>query len=146
MNNVGVEGYYETGICKKIWQYHQPFATSPPSVAYDWAEGQETASPAIWYDANIDRRLKALESEIAEVKKMARQILNLMEDEAEVMEAREISFENAKEEIARYFIEHDGQRIDCGDLMEELNIAPGLIMRVCDKLEEEKKIASVDQR
>ncbi|MCF8083008.1 MAG: hypothetical protein K9M96_07930 [Deltaproteobacteria bacterium] len=128
----------------KAWPHHLPFATSSMLASTDWVEGRETVSAAVWYDANMDRRLKVIESELAEVKEMANRILDLLEDDADVIEARDISFEDAEEEIARYFRDHHGENIDCGDLMEDLNIAPGIIMKVCEKLEEENKIASVD--
>ncbi|MDZ7696949.1 MAG: hypothetical protein U5R49_08540 [Deltaproteobacteria bacterium] len=141
MKGINVDAYYGT---VKAWPHHLPFATSSVLASTDWVEGRETVSAAVWYDSNIDHRLNAIENELAEVKSMAKRILSLLEDDDDVLEARDISFEDAKEEVARYFRSHDGENIDCGDLMEDLNIAPGIIMKVCEKLQEEKKIAPVD--
>ncbi len=60
------------------------------------------------------------------------------------IEPEEMTLEEAKSRIERYFSDHHGENIDYGDLMENLNIYLPLIVEACEELEREGKIAKVD--
>jgi len=46
----------------------------------------------------------------------------------------------AKDEIARYFLENDGREIGYEELIERLGIDPLTVVQACDELEKEGKI------
>ena len=57
---------------------------------------------------------------------------------------KDITFKKAKEKIGQYFLDHHGENIDYGDLMDILNIHLPLIVDVCAELESEGKIAGIN--
>lgn len=56
----------------------------------------------------------------------------------------DITFEEAKEKVCQYFLDHHGKNIDYGDLMDALNIHLPLIVDICAELESEGKIAGIN--
>lgn len=60
------------------------------------------------------------------------------------IEPKDVTFEEAKKQIMQYFLDHHGENIDYGDLMDVLNIHLSLIVEVCAELESEGKIAAID--
>ena len=56
----------------------------------------------------------------------------------------DITFKKAKEKVGQYFLDHHGENIDYGDLMDALNIHLPLIVDVCAELESEGKIAGIN--
>lgn len=62
------------------------------------------------------------------------------EDTADIVELRDISLEEAKEEIARYFRAHDGIEIGYDELIDELRLELPLVVEACHELEKEGKI------
>ena len=57
---------------------------------------------------------------------------------------KDITFKKAKEKVGQYFLDHHGENIDYGDLMDALNIHLPLIVDVCAELESEGKIAGIN--
>jgi hypothetical protein len=55
-----------------------------------------------------------------------------------------ISLREAKKAIKAYFEEHHGEAIDYTDLMDHLEIPLPIIVKACEALEREGKIAGVD--
>ena len=60
------------------------------------------------------------------------------------IEPEETTFKDAKKKIRQYFLNHHGEDIDYGDLMDALNIHLPLIVDVCGELENEGKIVEVN--
>jgi hypothetical protein len=58
------------------------------------------------------------------------------------IEIRNISYKNAKKEIALFFKKHHGDEIDAADIEEILGIEFEMAMQICDELEKEGKIKS----
>jgi hypothetical protein len=55
----------------------------------------------------------------------------------EVLVFREISKEEAKKEIKKYFFEHKGSEISYSDLVRETNLDLRLVVNICSELEAE---------
>jgi hypothetical protein len=60
------------------------------------------------------------------------------------IEPKDMAFGEAKKQIRQYFLDHHGENIDYGDLMDALNIRLSLIVDVCEQLEMEGEIAGVN--
>jgi hypothetical protein len=60
--------------------------------------------------------------------------------DCDCVEIREIPYEQAKDEIARFFKDHDGESYYPSDLMEILGIDIDTAIHACDELESEGKI------
>ena len=56
----------------------------------------------------------------------------------------DISIEEAKIQLKSYFEAHHGEALDYGDLREALCIPLPIIVKSCEQLEREGKIAGVD--
>jgi len=85
---------------------------------------------------DLFERVVALEKELKEVK----QLLHNFIDTEDFIELRDINFGEAKEEIARYFREHDGEDIGYEELIENLRLDPKYVVQACNELAEEGKI------
>lgn len=59
---------------------------------------------------------------------------------SEIINLRDISLSQAKQEIADYFKAHDGEQIDYEDLLNSLKIDLPTIITACSELEAEGKI------
>jgi hypothetical protein len=96
------------------------------------------AGPVLVYD----RRISQLEKEVKELREMLHAACNAQNVifKEPIITVRDIPFEEAKEEIALYFREHDGYDIDIDELITELAIDPSIVVRACDSLEAEGKI------
>ena len=85
---------------------------------------------------DLFERVVALEKELKEVK----QLLHNFLDTEDFIELRDINFGESKEEIARYFREHDGEDIGYEELIENLRFDPKYVVQACNELAEEGKI------
>ncbi|HBB15468.1 MAG: hypothetical protein A3J94_05435 [Syntrophus sp. RIFOXYC2_FULL_54_9] len=101
-----------------------------------WSSAEPTAAPVLIYD----RQIAQLQKEIRELREMLTSAIQLNEPEAPMIELRDISIEQAREEIAKYFLENDGREIDIDELIENLAIDPHTVVRACKILETEGKI------
>ena len=91
----------------------------------------------------LSDRISSIENEIRELKYCLNEIVRKMEEVQGAEEAitlREVPYEKAKEEIALYFREHDGQEIGYDDLMDALHLDLKTIWLACRELEKEGKI------
>lgn len=88
---------------------------------------------------DIQKRLRNIEKQIDELKCMMQEIF-LTEKNHEGIELKNISYEEAKEEIASFFKGHNDQDIGYDDLIEKLKIEPQFVIRICQELVAEGKI------
>jgi hypothetical protein len=86
---------------------------------------------------NLQRRVKALEKQIAE-------LTSLLHDlPPKEIVIRDIGRKEAKKEIRKFFKEHHGESIDPSVIVENLRIDIGLAIELCAELEREGKIRSL---
>jgi hypothetical protein len=88
-------------------------------------------------------RISSIENEIRELRYCLNEVARKMEDvqgTEETITLREVPYQKAKEEIASYFREHDGQEIGYDDLMSALHLDLKTIWSACNELEREGKI------
>jgi len=95
-----------------------------------------TSQPVLVYD----RRISKIEKEIGELREMLTSMIQSTESEAPIIDLRDISVDQAKEEIARYFRENDGKEIGYEELIDGIGIEPRIVVMACNELEEEGKI------
>ena len=90
----------------------------------------------------LEQKVASLEKEINGIKEMLQQSLSSFIDEFsnEIVELKDISYDQAKEEIAEYFYINDGNEIGYEELIEKLRIDPQLVVRACTELLSEGKI------
>ncbi len=81
---------------------------------------------------DLSERLKEIESRMHRLAEV--------EASKEILQLREVSFEQAKNEISKYFEDHHGENIDAADLQEALGIEIELAIKICAELELEDKI------
>jgi len=108
----------------------------------------QSKSPDALYDRiSVDffkKEIKNLKQKIEEIEKMVGQLAEKMENiENDYIEIRDIPFDQAKAEIAKYFLEHDGENIDPADIEENLGIEFDMAFEICEELEAEGKIKGV---
>jgi len=90
------------------------------------------------------KEIKNLKQKLKKVEKVVGRLTKKMENiENDYIEIRDISYDQAKEEIAKYFKEHDGENIDPGDIEENLGIEFDMAFTICEELEAEGKIKGV---
>jgi len=107
----------------------------------------QSKTPDAFYDRGLvdffKKEIKSLKQECEELKKMVGQLAEEKENiESDFIEIRDIPYDQAKEEIAKYFKEHDGENIDPADLEERLGIEFEMAFAICEELEAEGKIKS----
>lgn len=105
-------------------------------TGWKWSTPKMAAAPVLIYD----RRIAQLEKEIKELKEMLASMNQSNGAKAPIIDLRDISVGQAKEEIAQYFRENDGREIDIDEIIEGLAIDPHTVVRVCNILEAEGKI------
>jgi len=88
-------------------------------------------------DMGLAGTVSSLQEEIKEMKEALQRLT--AESSAEVIELRYIDYEQAKDEIGKYFEDHHGETIDAADLQEALRIDIELAKAVCEELERESK-------
>jgi hypothetical protein len=88
--------------------------------------------------ARLEQEIAVLKQQIAEMKGLISQ--HFGSHEAISVEIRDVPFDQAKEEIAAYFKEHQGEVVDAADLQEALGIDIGTAVQACEELEEEGRI------
>lgn len=101
-----------------------------------WSTPEMAVAPVLIYD----RKIAQLEKEIRELREMLTSVIQSNKSEAPIIDLRDISVDQAKEEIARYFRENDGREIDIDELIEGLAIDPHTVVRACNILKAEGKI------
>jgi len=84
---------------------------------------------------DIERRLERLEETISNLQKG---IDNLIQ--ADEITIRDIPYNQAKREVAKYFKDHHGETIDAADIEEALCIEFTMAMTICEELENAGKI------
>ncbi len=102
-----------------------------------------TLAPEVVYDAGVYDRLSRIEENIKEVKAMLQEIYHMENPDQEILELRDISRRQAKEEIASYFADHHGNKFDEADLQEALKISIWMIVDICEELEKEGRIKGI---
>jgi len=108
----------------------------------------QSKTPDAFYDRGIvdffKKEIKSLKKECKDLKKMVTQLAKAMENiEDNFIEIRDIPYGQAKEEIAKYFKEHDGKNIDPAYLEEKLCIEFEMAFAICEELEAEGKIKGI---
>jgi DNA mismatch repair ATPase MutS len=95
-----------------------------------------------YHNRLLEQKVASLEREIKEIKEMLQQSSSSFADDFsdEIIELKEISYDEAKEEIAEYFRKNDENEIGYEELIEELRIDPKLVVRACAELLAEGKI------
>jgi hypothetical protein len=101
-----------------------------------WSTPVSAVAPVLVYD----RRIAQLEKEIRELREMITSMIQSKESDTPIIDLRDISVDQAKDEIARYFRENDGREIDIDELIEGLAIDPHTVVKACNILEMEGKI------
>lgn len=86
------------------------------------------------YSEDAKRRFEKLEKEIIELKKRLDSI------EVEEITIRDIPYNQAKIEVAKYFKYHHGETVDAADIEEALCIEFTMATKICEELENEGKI------
>jgi len=105
---------------------------------------KQLPSVEIWHDPRVDELTEDVRELKETVYQLAEKIVYLEErTEEEELLIREISYEQAKEEIAQYFVDHDGENIDPADIQGALGIDIMLAIAVCKDLEQEGKIKGI---
>ena len=88
-------------------------------------------------------RIDSIENEIKELQSCMNELVKKIEEVQgidEVIKLRAVPYEKAKEEIASFFREHDGEEIGYDDLMNALNLDLKTVWLACNQLEKEGKI------
>ncbi|MBW2543995.1 MAG: hypothetical protein JRD43_00705 [Deltaproteobacteria bacterium] len=122
----------------------------------DWSYGDTGvyAIPALWKEKTFDvtqiyglqvdaltKEVKELRREIGGLKKMLSQLTEQAGSvEGTEINLRDVSFEEAKKEIAQYYNDHHGETIDPVDIQESLGIDIFMAVEICEKLEKEGRI------
>lgn len=119
--------------------------TPAQSTGFDLQQGLPTGphsgtTVTVVYDAQLQSRIEALEKEVQDVKQALLQQSQAGKFPGHVIELKDISYEEAKHEIAEYFEAHHGQNIDPADLQEALGIEIEIAIQACEELEKEGKI------
>ena len=78
--------------------------------------------------------LSEIKNQLYEIKK---ELQSLRTSREEVLIFREISKEDAKKEIKKYFSEHKSSEVSYSDLVRETNLDLRLIVNICSELEAE---------
>jgi len=94
----------------------------------------------ILYRFDLVHRVATLEEDMREIKKMLQQLLVSEYPSEDIIELRDVSYDQAMKEIAQYFHDNDGMEIGYEKLVEELKIDPKLVVRACNELVKEGKI------
>jgi len=91
-----------------------------------------------------DQQLNGLINEIKELKEMigqlSKRVESLCSERNNGLEIRNVSYEQAKKEIVRYFKKHHGEHLTAADLEETLGIDFWLCDQICEDLTKEGKI------
>ena len=108
----------------------------------------QSKTPDAFYDRGLvdffKKEIKSLKQECKALKKMINQLSKNIENiENDYIEIRDIPYDQAKKEIAKYFKEHDGENIDPADIEENLGIEFEMAFAICEELEAEGKIKGV---
>jgi len=123
-----------------------PVATSSKidyniSVLKGIPEPSQSKSPFLDYP---NGELKNLNQKVEKIEKMVGQLAEKIKNlESDYIEIRDIPYDQAKNEVAKYFKEHDGENIDPADLEENLGIEFDMAFAICEELEQEGKIKGI---
>ncbi len=84
--------------------------------------------------SKLEEKVASLESKVAELDGC------LAQEDAEVINIRDISYGQAKQEIRQYFKDHHGEEYTASDLEERLGIDFEMALVICSELEKEGQI------
>ena len=102
--------------------------------------GSGVTTVTVVYDAQLQNEVETLKKEVQELKEAFLQQSQAGRYLSHIVELRDISYDQAKQEIAKYFEAHHGENIDAADLQEALGIEIEIAIQVCEELEKEAKI------
>jgi len=85
---------------------------------------------------------EALRKDVGEIKEVIGRLVAIS-GVSEVIELRDISYEDAKAQIKQYFEAHHGEEIDAADLEEALGIDIVMAIQICQDLEQEGRVKGV---
>ncbi len=91
------------------------------------------------YDKYIKGRFDELEEGISDIKAQLEEMSPFLAPDNGV-ELRDISYDQAKCEMADYFLKNDGREIGYEELIETLQLDPVRVVEICDELVREGKI------
>lgn len=105
--------------------------------------GKAITSPVLTYD----RRLSEIQKNLHELEhKVAILAHQINEQEPLIIELREITHAQAKQEIDEYFKSHHGESIHSYHITEALQIEVELVEEILEELEKEGRIQGVNPR
>ena len=108
----------------------------------------QSKTPDAFYDRDLvdfyKKEIKNLKQKLKRIEKVVGRLAKKIENiENDYIEIRDIPYDQAKDEIAKYFKEHDGENIDPTDIEENLGIEFDMVFAICEELEAEGKIKGV---
>lgn len=125
------------------WGHVKPSGSRHASIG-EWERfGNAITSPVLIYDRRLSefqKKLNALEDKVAI---LAHQI---NEQESLIIELREVTHAQAKQEIIEYFKSHHGENIYSYQITEALKIEIDLVDEILEELEKESQIKGVNLR
>ena len=122
---------------KSVYQ-HIPLEVDKEIVA---RHKPSTHRPILPPELVYDHRLESLQKEVKALQKKIKSIeKSVASEHQKTIEFRACSFEEAKEEIAKYFLKNDGKEIGYEDLIENLRLDPEIVFDACNQLVKEGKI------
>lgn len=136
------KGFYIPGLTGMSWgKSQEPSRVVTGSTQSTAADQGPVVGPVIMYDATLDSRHREHEARIGRLERRLERLTKILEaSEEEVIELRDVPYEQAKQEIAQYFRDHHGDEIDAGILQEELGIELSMAAEICEELEQGGKI------
>jgi predicted transcriptional regulator len=144
--NPNISSWDEFEDSNKYPRPYWPVALSS-KVGYDISVLNKIPEPSQSQSPFLDfsnGEIKNLKQELKEIKKVVGQLAEKMKSlESDYIEIRDIPYAQAKDEIAKYFKEHNGENIDPADIEENLGIDFDMAFAVCEELEKEGKIKGI---
>ena len=125
------------------WGLHKPSDSKYPPVEKKEMFGKASSSLLLIYDHHlsvIQKKLNNLEEKVSALTDQINEYKPL------VIELKEISRAEAKQEIIEYFKTHHGESIYSYQITEALKIEMDLVEEILDELEKESQIKGVNPR
>jgi hypothetical protein len=127
----------------KLIEHLDPASERQRSHVYS---SQQLKSFKVWFDFT-SRSVSTVRSELAklqgEIDKLKEELDELKADCGVEIKLRDLSYEDARSEIIKFFKENDGEKLDASDIQEYLGIDITLAIQICDDLESEGKIKTI---
>jgi len=92
---------------------------------------------------DLQNQISTLEKELRSMRSLLETVLKrmeLLEEPEKVIKLREVPYGEAKKEIAKYFLDHDGEEIGYEELQDALRLDIKTIVAVCDEFVREGRI------